>query len=590
VTGSDNWMLIVAAPIHESPGSRNRIILLISAAIFMGMGIIAALAASNFIVIPFNKIQEQNVHLAELRETAENASRAKSDFLSNMSHEMRTPMNAIIGMTSIAKTSGDIERKDYCLGKIEDASTHLLGVINDILDMSKIEANKFELSPEEFNFEKMLQKTVNVISFRIDQKLQKFRVHLDENIPAFLIGDDQRITQVITNLLSNAVKFTPEHGSIRLGAKLIKEEPESCIIEISVTDTGIGISTEQQAKLFSSFTQAENTTSRKFGGTGLGLAISKQIVEMMNGRIWIESVPGKGSTFLFTFECGKGNTKDPAPEKSGIDRKSIRILAVDDDRETLEYFSEIMKNFDFSYDTASSAAEARALIEKNGPYTLCFIDYKMPEENGIELSRWITEKEEQGSQFAKSVVIMTSATEWNLIEAEAKTAGVKRFLPKPFFSSAIMDSINECLGLEHRLIRQSEDDDDTDCFKGYHILLAEDVQINQEIVLALLEPTSLLIDCVNNGKEAVKKFSDDPDKYNMILMDCQMPEMDGFEATRRIRSIEGGFKHIPIVAMTANVFKEDIEKCLASGMDDHLGKPIDISEVMKKLRRHLGAA
>ncbi|MDR3073670.1 MAG: GAF domain-containing protein, partial [Deltaproteobacteria bacterium] len=246
---------------------------------------------------------EMMQNLVQAREAALSSTRAKSDFLANMSHEMRTPMNAITGMTTIAKGSASIEKKDYCLSKIEDAATHLLGVINDILDMSKIEAGKFELSIEKFNFEKMLQRVVNVITFRVDQKKQEFHVRIDRNIPRFLIGDDQRLAQVIANLLSNAVKFTPEEGTIRLDARFVKEEDNLCVIQIEVRDTGIGISEEQQGRLFNSFEQAERGTVRKFGGTGLGLAISKRIVEMMGGRIWIDSELGQGSTFTFTVQC-----------------------------------------------------------------------------------------------------------------------------------------------------------------------------------------------------------------------------------------------------------------------------------------------
>jgi signal transduction histidine kinase/CheY-like chemotaxis protein len=586
VGASDNWILVAAAPIEESPGARTRRILLISAAVFMGLGIIAAIVAGGVIASPFKKIQEQNIRLTELKEMAENASRAKSDFLSNMSHEIRTPMNAIIGMTSIAKTANEVERKDYCLSKIEDASTHLLGVINDILDMSKIEAKKFELSKGVFNFERMLQKVVAVINFRVDQKQQKFIVRLDKDIPPMLAGDDQRLAQVIANLLSNAVKFTPEGGSIRLDTKFIEEKDGLCTIQVSVTDSGIGISEEQQSRLFNSFTQAESDTSRKFGGTGLGLVISKQIVEMMNGRIWIESELGKGATFAFTARMERAS----AGESHGVlkrESRSMRILVVDDDPETLRYFGEIAGGFGFPYDLAPGGEEAMALIKKNGPYPLCFIDWKMPGMNGIELSRRIKEN----SAGKNSIIIMISAAEWSVIEEEAKNAGVDKFLSKPFFPSAIMDCINDYLGTEYHRAANETTEDDSGCFEGYRLLLAEDVQINQEIVIALLEHTKLEIDCADNGAKALAMFSAEPEKYDTILMDVRMPEMDGFEATRRIRALENETRKtlppIPIIAMTANVFREDVEKCFAAGMNDHLGKPIDLQDLMTKLRRYL---
>jgi len=380
----------------------------------------------------------------------------KSAFLANMSHEIRTPMNAIIGMVTIGKTAPDIESKDYCFTKIGDASSHLLGVINDILDMSKIEANKFDLSPVEFNFEKMLQRVVNVINFRIEEKKQKFFLHIDKEIPKVLIGDDQRIAQVLTNLIGNAIKFTPEKGSITLNTRFIKEEEGICTLQIGVSDTGIGISPEQQARLFQSFEQAESSTTRKYGGTGLGLAICKSIVEMMGGEIWINSEIGKGSTFSFTIQIKRGDEK--ADESTD--------------------------------------------------------------------------------------------------EQENKTQA-----------------------------------DITGVFAGHHILLVEDVDINREIVQTLLEPTQLDIDCAENGAEAVRMFKATPYKYDLIFMDIQMPEMDGYEATRRIRAFEKeqntDAKEVIIIAMTANVFNDDIQRCAEAGMNSHVGKPIDINEVMKKLNTYL---
>ncbi|MDR3281402.1 MAG: response regulator [Synergistaceae bacterium] len=386
------------------------------------------------------------------RERAEQASNAKSDFLANMSHEMRTPMNAIIGMTNIALRTNSAERKDYSLGKIRDASNHLLGVINDILDMSKIEANKFELSPSEFCFDNMLATVVNVIEFKAHEKCQSFRVEVDPNIPKRLYSDSQRLAQVITNLLSNAVKFTPEDGSVTLTATLASKEAENCVIEVEVSDTGIGISHEQQSRLFNSFEQADGGISRKFGGTGLGLAISKRIVEMMNGRIWIESELGAGSSFTFTVSAA---LPDEPPEDMAL----------------------------------------------HTPEESCHDAYD---------------------------------------------------------------------------------------FTGRRILLAEDIEVNREIVLTLLEPTGVTIDCATNGLAALDTFRAHPSDYDIIFMDIHMPEMDGYEATRRIRALDcPEASVIPIVAMTANVFTEDIQKCMAAGMSDHIGKPIDFGEVLKKLAKHM---
>ena len=527
-------------------------------------------------------------HSENMLKLAQEASRAKSDFLSNMSHEMRTPMNAIIGMTSIGKKAEDIENKDYAFGKIEDASNHLLGVISDILDMSKIEANKLELVYGDFNFEKMLRKVVSVINFKIEEKQQVFSVHIDKNIPSYLTGDDQRLAQVITNLLSNAVKFTPHKGSIILNAALKEENDETCTLEIMVKDSGIGIRPEQQAKLFTSFQQAENNISRKFGGTGLGLAISKRIVEMMNGNFRIESELGKGAAFIFTarFKKVKG-IREGAP-KPDINWNTVRILLVDDDNDVREYFADIASRIGFHCDSASSGEEAIAVIEKQGVYDIYFVDWRMPGMNGIELTRII--KETYGT---KSVVILISSTPWSVMEKDAKDAGVDKFLSKPLFPSAIADIISECLGRDN-IPAPDAATQEIPSFKGHRILIAEDVEINREIILALLEPTELEIDCAINGSEAVDMFTKDPQRYQLIFMDMQMPEMDGLEATRRIRAFEKQseisgvpVKPIPIVAMTANVFLEDIEKCKEAGMNGHLGKPLDLEEVFMKLKEYL---
>jgi signal transduction histidine kinase/CheY-like chemotaxis protein/PAS domain-containing protein len=528
--------------------------------------------------------------LIKSREEALSGTRAKSIFLANMSHEMRTPMNAIIGMTLIAKGAPDPEKKDYCLAKIDEASNHLLGVINDILDMSKIEAKKFELAHREFNFEKALRRAVNVINFRVEEKKQHFTVYQKEGIPRNFIGDAQRLVQVITNLLSNAVKFTPEGGSISLRSAFLGEELNEgkriCTLKIDISDSGIGINPEQGEKLFHSFEQADSNTSRKYGGTGLGLAISKNIVEMMGGKIYFESENGRGTTFSFTVRLERGKDRE---DRGREQWKNIRILLVDNDPDVLEYFSEIARRFKLSCASASTAKEALSLIEQTGGYDIYFVDWKMPGMGGNELVRRIKGHEKNTKQ--SSVVVMISAAEWTAIEDGAKRSGVDRFLSKPLFPSAIADIINACLGISTRANGEKSAAPRT--YPGKRILLAEDVEINREVLIALLEPARVSIDCAENGREAVEKYCADPEKYDIIFMDLQMPEMDGYEATRRIREAEesGGCQRksgaIPIIAMTANVFKEDVEKCLASGMNGHVGKPLDLEEVMEKLRQYL---
>ncbi|MDL2300882.1 response regulator [Lachnospiraceae bacterium OttesenSCG-928-D06] len=516
---------------------------------------------------------------------AEAASVSKSSFLSNMSHEIRTPMNAILGMAEIARNSDDITKVQYCLDKIDDAAAHLLGVINDILDISKIEAGKFTLSNEQFSMEKMLQRVTTVINYKVDEKKQTFLIKMDRDVPEFIYADRQRLSQVITNLLSNAMKFTPEGGQISVLIHKTEEEEEDVTLQFEIIDTGIGISKEQQQNLFQSFVQADNSISRRFGGTGLGLTISKNIVNKMGGRIWVTSEMGEGSNFSFEVKVKKIQELENLAQDNEILLKNIKVLVVDDAPEIREYFADISSRIGILCDVAESGEQALELLKENSKsYHLIFVDYMMPNMDGITLTKKI--REQYGS---KGVVIMISAVGWSQIEEEATKAGVDQYLAKPLFKSYLVECINKYMSKEAYEVQKEEKEH---CFEGIfagkHILLAEDVEINREIATELLEQTGVLVEAAEDGQMAIEMFQANPDKYDLILMDIHMPRKTGYEATREIRSLtELGGDKIPIVAMTANVFKEDVEQCLAAGMNDHVGKPIEFEEVVKKIKKHI---
>jgi PAS domain S-box-containing protein len=526
---------------------------------------------------------EMESKLVKALDDAMSASKAKGDFLSNMSHEMRTPMNAIIGMTAIGKRANDVSGKNLALSKISDAASHLLGIINDVLDMAKIEADKLELVPVEYSFENMLQKAASVINYRVDEKQQQFTIRVDKAVPRFIVGDDQRLAQVITNLLSNAVKFTPEGGKINLNISLLEEIDNNCLLQIEVIDNGIGISPENRDKLFRAFEQADSGTSREYGGTGLGLVISKRIIELMGGEMWVESEEGKGSRFVFTFNAKRGNKSSQSLLLPGVKWNNVRIIAVDDMIETRNQFADLFNQLDINCDIAANAYEALDLIEENGEYDIYFIHSKMSGMDGIELTRQIKSR----SDKTQPVIIMSTAPDWDDIRSEATHAGVDKHLPIPIFSSGIIDCVNEFMGVES-IREDAARTEDIYNFKGKRILLAEDMEINREILIALLDGTEIIVDCAENGLEALEMIEATPDKYDIVFMDMQMPKMDGLEATRRIRALPALQNvDLPIIAMTANVFKDDIEACLEAGMSDHIGKPLDIIRVIDILHKYL---
>jgi len=525
--------------------------------------------------------------LEDAVEKAHAASKAKSAFLANMSHEIRTPMNSIIGMMTIGKTADSTERMIRYFNKIGEASLHLLGVINDILDMSKIEAGKFELMSAEFNFEKMIKRVVNIINFRVNEKRQKFTVNFDPNIPEYIIGDSQRLAQVITNLLGNAVKFTPEEGTVNLDARCLSDDEYytgdgMCSIQITVSDTGIGISEEQQESMFNPFTQVSSIATRKFGGSGLGLAISRDIIKMMDGKLQVRSKIGEGSVFSFIITAPKCKDR----KQRHIDWGRLRILAIDNDQGVLEYFKKIVQRLGAYCDVSLNASDGMELIRQNGTYDLYFVDWKMPDVSGIEFAKKI-----QAERFLseESAIIMMSSYDWSDVVIEAEEAGVNKFLSKPLFPSDISDIISEYLGTEqvetHTLPLPSTV---KGAFSGHSILFAEDNYMNREVLVDQLAPTMINIDCVENGADAVRAFEEAYDKYDLIIMDIQMPEMSGFDAARKIRSLEiDEAKTIPIIALTANVFTEDVEECFKAGMNGHFSKPFNINEVFFELQKYL---
>ncbi len=532
------------------------------------------------------KVKQNQMKLEEAIKVAEEASRAKGDFLSRMSHEIRTPMNAIIGMTKIGQTTTDMEKIQYCLQKIDGASKHLLGLINDVLDMSKIEADKLELAEACFDFEKMLENIFAVVNVKAEEKEQSILVDIHEDVPTEIIGDEMRISQVITNLLSNAVKFTPQKGSVRLAVWCAGETDDGRLrLSVSVADNGIGLTDEQMAKLFRSFEQAEAGTARKYGGTGLGLAISKRIVEKMDGEIGVTSQIGKGSTFTFTIPVRKGHDMVRKTYDLAV-YKDLRVLVVDDAGEILDYCRRLLGQFAIRCDLVDNGADAVALVAKgideHDPYQLLFVDYSMEDMDGIETTRRV--KEIAGDSVK---VIMFSQTEWGLIEEHARLAGVTKFIAKPLFQSPILDCINQLVFSADGLAA-TKSADCTGIFHGATMLLAEDIEINREIVTALLEKTGIEIHCAVNGEEAVRLFSENPQLYDIIAMDVQMPIMDGLTATRQIRRLgTQAAKEIPIIAMTANACAEDVEACKQAGMVDHIGKPIDVDILIAKLQAYL---
>jgi len=523
------------------------------------------------------------------KENAQEAARAKSNFLSGISHEIRTPMNAIIGMTKIAANTEDISKLKYCLHTIANSSEHLLSIINDVLDMSKIEAGKFELKSGRLSIERLLMRTCSIVIDSMEAKNQKFDVIIGDDLHHnYYIGDELRLSQVITNMLSNAIKFTPDYGKISLKVNEVFDNKGFVTLRFAVSDTGIGIKEEQISKLFGSFEQIDGSITRQYGGTGLGLAISKNIIEKMNGRIWVESDYGKGSVFIFEVKLKRAPSRDRTVFE-GVHPKELRVLFVENDNDITERFRHITSGFNITADIAVSVNEAAEKIEaafKAGTeYDVVFLKYNMPVSNGLDIISKL-----DGMVNTGSIVMITSFIEWHIIEKNANQLNIDKYITIPMFPSAVLNVIGEVLSAQRKkLIGVAGTSDSPPDFSGVSILLVEDIALNREIFSALLAETGISVDFAENGVIAVSKFKENHDKYDIIIMDIEMPEMDGYEATKTIRSMDGisEAKTIPIIAMTANVFREDIDRCLACGMDNHLPKPIDEKLVIEKISKYI---
>ena len=535
-------------------------------------------------IILQKKLEEQSKALSVALKQAEEANKAKTIFLSNMSHEIRTPMNAIIGLNNIALNEQELsdKTKNY-LNQIGTSADHLLNLINDILDMSRIESGHMTIKNEEFSFSKLIETINTMFSGQCQERNINYTCHINSEIDDYYVGDNMKLRQILINIIGNAVKFTSENGSIDFDIERKAHFDGKSTIEFKIKDTGIGISKEFLPHLFEPFAQEDTSNTSKYGSSGLGLAITKNIVEMMNGNIEVESEKGKGSTFVITVTLDDVINKKEAFNEE-IDLNKISALIVDDDEISCQNGKLVLQASNIKSDLASSGKQAIEMVKKahdeNNPYNLILIDWQMPEMDGVETSKKI--REIVGNE---SAIIILTAYKWDDVLEDALNSGVDSFVSKPLFVSNVIDEFKAVVRKRREILAEEVKVD----LNGRRVLIAEDIQINAEIIDMLLKSKGIESEIAQNGKVAVEMFENNPVKYyDAILMDVRMPEMDGLTATKVIRNMnKEDSSSIPIIALTANAFDEDVQRSLQAGMDAHLSKPVQPELLFKTLQEYI---